>query len=40
LIEDIGASTYRERYLEPVGRGHEPLSEFQRAALVRIAGAR
>jgi len=37
LLEDVGASAYRERYLEPIGRGHEPLSEFQRAALVRIA---
>ena len=36
LLEDIGATGYRERYLEPVGRGQEPLSEFQRAALVRV----
>ena len=34
LMEDVGAAEYRERYLAPVGRGHEPLSEFQRAALV------
>ena len=40
LIDDVGASGYRERYLDPLGRGHEPLSEFQRAALVRIAGTR
>jgi hypothetical protein len=33
-MEDVGAAEYRERYLAPVGRGHEPLSEFQRAALV------
>jgi methyltransferase (TIGR00027 family) len=33
-IEDVGASEYRERYLAPVGRGREPLSGFQRAALV------
>jgi methyltransferase (TIGR00027 family) len=38
LIEDIGASVYRERYLIPRGRGQEPLAEFQRAALVEIAG--
>ena len=38
LIEDVGAATYRERYLDPRGRGHEPLSEFQRAALVRVVG--
>jgi len=38
LIEDVGASTYRQRYLGPRGRGHEPLSEFQRAALVEVAG--
>jgi methyltransferase (TIGR00027 family) len=38
LIEDVGASTYRARYLDPIGRGREPLSEFQRAALVRVAG--
>ena len=40
LIEDVGASGYRERYLDPLGRGHEPLSEFQRAALVKVAGTR
>jgi methyltransferase (TIGR00027 family) len=40
LIEDVGASTYRERFLMPLGRGQEPLSEFQRAALVEIAGQR
>lgn len=40
LIEDVGASGYRERYLDPLGRGHEPLSEFQRAALARVAGTR
>jgi methyltransferase (TIGR00027 family) len=37
LTEDVGANTYRERYLNPLGRGQEPLSEFQRAALVEIA---
>ena len=36
LLEDIGASGYRERYLDPLGRGQEPLSEFQRAALARV----
>ncbi len=40
LIEDVGASTYRARYLDPLGRGDEPLSDFQRAALVRVAGTR
>jgi methyltransferase (TIGR00027 family) len=39
LIEDVGAGAYRERYLDPLGRGHEPLSEFQRAARAKIAGA-
>lgn len=38
LIEDVGAETYRERYLSPRGRGHEPLAEYQRAALVEVAG--
>ena len=38
LVEDVGATGYRERYLDPLGRGHEPLSEFQRVALVRIGG--
>ena len=38
LIEDLGAGTYRERYLIPIGRGREPLSEFQRAALVEVSG--
>lgn len=38
LIEDVDATAYRERYLAPVGRGHEPLSEFQRAALVEVSG--
>jgi methyltransferase (TIGR00027 family) len=38
LVEDVGAAEHRERYLDPIGRGHEPLSEFQRIALVRIAG--
>ena len=40
LIEDVDASTYRERFLTPLGRGQEPLSDFQRAALVEIAGQR
>jgi methyltransferase (TIGR00027 family) len=39
LVEDVGASTYRERYLTPLGRGREQLSEFQRAALAEIASA-
>jgi methyltransferase (TIGR00027 family) len=39
LIEDVGADEYRARYLAPLGRGHEPLSEFQRAALVRVASS-
>jgi len=37
LLEDVGARTYRERYLTPRGRGREELSEFQRAALVEVA---
>jgi len=36
LIEDLGAEEYRSRYLAPLGRGHEPLSEFQRVALARV----
>jgi len=40
LLEDVGARTYRERYLRPRGRGHEPLAEFQRAAVVEVADAR
>jgi methyltransferase (TIGR00027 family) len=36
LIEDVGAREYREWYLAPRGRGQEPLTEFQRAALVEI----
>jgi methyltransferase (TIGR00027 family) len=39
LVEDVGASMYRERYLTPLGRGRESLSEFQRAALAEIASA-
>lgn len=38
LVEDVGARTYRERYLIPRGRGQETLTEFQRAALVEVAG--
>jgi methyltransferase (TIGR00027 family) len=37
LIEDVDAQTYRKRYLLPRGRQHEPLAEFQRAALIEIA---
>jgi methyltransferase (TIGR00027 family) len=40
LIEDVGADTYRDRYLTPLGRGREPLSDFQRAALAEITGGR
>ena len=36
LVEDVGADTYRERYLRPRGRGAEPLSEYQRAALASV----
>ena len=36
LIEDVGADAYRERYLTPRGRGAEPLSEYQRAALAGV----
>jgi methyltransferase (TIGR00027 family) len=38
LVEDVGASEYRARYLAPLGRGEEPLTEFQRIALVEIVG--
>jgi O-methyltransferase involved in polyketide biosynthesis len=30
----------RDRYLTPLGRGREPLSEFQRAALAEITDGR
>jgi methyltransferase (TIGR00027 family) len=40
LVEDVGAREYRERYLRPLGRGEEPLTEFQRAALVEIVERR
>ena len=40
LAEDVGPRTYRERYLRPLGRGHEPLAEFQRAAVVEVTGER
>jgi methyltransferase (TIGR00027 family) len=40
LIEDVGADTYRDRYLTPLGRGHEPLSDFQRTALAEITDGR
>lgn len=36
LIEDVDAALYRERYLQPRGRAHEPLAEFQRAALASV----
>jgi methyltransferase (TIGR00027 family) len=36
LIEDVGASQYRERYLRPRGRAREQLADFQRAALAEI----
>jgi hypothetical protein len=36
LIEDVGADTYRERYLTPRGRGAEPLSAYQRVALAAV----
>ena len=37
LIEDVGPDTYRARYLTPLGRESQPLTEFQRAALVEVA---
>lgn len=40
LIEDVGAAAYRERYLRPLGRQHQPLAEFQRAALVEVSRVR
>jgi methyltransferase (TIGR00027 family) len=38
LIEDVGPTTYRDRYLRPLGRQDQPLAEFQRAALVEVTG--
>ena len=40
LIEDVGAREFRERYFVSRGRNHEPLSEFQRAALVEVSDRR
>ena len=39
LVEDVGADTYRARYLRPRGRGQEPLSEYQRAALATVGAS-
>jgi methyltransferase (TIGR00027 family) len=36
LVEDVGPTTYRNRYLRPLGRQGQPLAEFQRAALVEV----
>ena len=36
MIEDVGASQYRERFLLPLGRAGEPLAEFQRAAVAQV----
>jgi methyltransferase (TIGR00027 family) len=36
LVEDVSADSYRARYLTPRGRGGEPLSEYQRAALANV----
>jgi len=36
MIEDVGASEFRERFLQPRGRAGEPLAEFQRAALAQV----
>ena len=36
LIEDVGPDTYRARYLTPLGRESQSLTEFQRAALVEV----
>ena len=38
LVEEVGPSTYRDRYLRPLGRQDQPLAEFQRAALVEVTG--
>jgi methyltransferase (TIGR00027 family) len=38
LVEDVGAGDYRARYLAPLGREAQPLTEFQRAALVEVVG--
>ena len=40
VVEDVDARTYRERYLRPRHREREPLAEFQRAAVVEVAGER
>lgn len=37
LLEDVGPTTYRDRYLRPLGRQAQPLAEFQRAALVEVS---
>ena len=37
-IEDVGPDTYRARYLTPLGRESQPLTAFQRAALVEVVG--
>ena len=39
LVEDVGAEAYRARYLTPRGRGGEPLSEYQRAALAKVGAS-
>jgi methyltransferase (TIGR00027 family) len=39
LVEDVGADAYRARYLTPRGRGGEPLSEYQRAALASVGAS-
>jgi methyltransferase (TIGR00027 family) len=36
VIEDVGASQYRERFLQPRGRAGESLAEFQRAAVAQV----
>jgi len=38
LLEDVGAPEFCARYLAPRGRDREPLTEFQRAALVEVVG--
>jgi methyltransferase (TIGR00027 family) len=39
LVDDVGSDVYRERYLTPRGRGGEPLSEYQRAALANVGAS-
>jgi len=35
LVEDVGASYYQEKYLEPIGRSLD-VSEIERIAYARV----